>query len=172
MYNSIKKEAVCFLCIILTILVLGEAMDEVNKSVELDQDEIPESDIQFDCPHCGKHLSIDPRGAGLVIVCPDCEKHVSVPIPKGLEIEDIDATPEELSFRLMTSKTTILKLQQQISNLQQQVEELQKFKERAIAEADEAAARRRMIKTNLVYIAKLEKQIQDSISELNHKIPE
>lgn len=147
-------------------------MDEINKSVELDQDEIPESDIQFDCPHCGKHLSIDPRGAGLVIVCPDCEKHVSVPIPEGLEIEDIDATPEELSFRLMTSKTTIMKLQQQIFDLQQQVEELQKFKEQAIAEVAESDARRRMVKTNLAYIMKLEKQLEDAVAELNHKIPE
>ena len=70
-------------------------MDQKNTSIELDQDEIPESDIQFDCPYCGKHLSIDPRGAGLVIVCPDCEKHVSVPIPDGLDIEDIDATKLE-----------------------------------------------------------------------------
>lgn len=147
-------------------------MNEINKSVELDQDEIPESDIQFDCPHCGKHLSIDPRGAGLVIVCPDCEKHVSVPIPEGLDIEDIDATPEELSFRLMTSRTTITKLQQQIVALQQQVEELQKFKEQAIADAAEATARRRSFKSNLVHIAKLEKQLEEAITEINLKFPE
>lgn len=147
-------------------------MDEVNRSVELDEDEIPESDIQFDCPHCGKHLSIDPRGAGLVIVCPDCEKHVSVPIPDGLDIEDLDATPEELSFRLRTSKTTITKLQQQIFALQQQVEELQKFKEQAIAEAAESAARRKSFKANILQIAKLEKQLEEVITEINLKFPE
>lgn len=147
-------------------------MDELNKSVELDQDEIPESDIQFDCPHCGKHLSIDPRGAGLVIVCPDCEKHVSVPIPEGLDIEDLDATPEELSFRLRTSKTTITKLQQQILALQQQVEELQKFKEKAIAEAAESAIRRKSFKANILQIARLEKQLEEVITEINLKFPE
>lgn len=147
-------------------------MDEVNKSVELDQDEIPESDIQFDCPHCNKHLSIDPRGAGLVIVCPDCEKHVSVPIPEGLDIEDLDATPEELSFRLRTSKTTITKLQQQILSLQQQVEELQNFKNQAIAEAAEAANRRKSFKLSILQIAKLEKQLEEVITEINLKFPE
>lgn len=39
----------------------------------------PSQDIVFDCPHCNKSLSIDPRGAGLMIVCPDCEQQVQVP---------------------------------------------------------------------------------------------
>ena len=39
----------------------------------------PAQDIVFDCPHCNKSLSIDPRGAGLMIVCPDCEQQVQVP---------------------------------------------------------------------------------------------
>ena len=147
-------------------------MDQKNTSIELDQDEIPESDIQFDCPYCGKHLSIDPRGAGLVIVCPDCEKHVSVPIPDGLDIEDIDASPEELSFRLRTSKATITKLQQQIYALQQQVDELQKFKEKAIEEAAEAAIHRKSLKASVLQFAKLEKQFAEAIDELNHKRPE
>ena len=147
-------------------------MDQKNTSIELDQDEIPESDIQFDCPYCGKHLSIDPRGAGLVIVCPDCEKHVSVPIPDGLDIEDIDASPEELSFRLRTSKATITKLQQQIYALQQQVDELQKFKEKAIEEAAEAGIHRKSLKASVLQFAKLEKQFAEAIDELNHKLPE
>lgn len=147
-------------------------MDQKNTSIELDQDEIPESDIQFDCPYCGKHLSIDPRGAGLVIVCPDCEKHVSVPIPDGLDIEDIDASPEELSFRLRTSKATITKLQQQIYALQQQVDELQKFKEQAIADFAAVTARRRSFKSGLVHIVKLQKQLEEAIIELDQKFPE
>ena len=146
-------------------------MDKTN-SVELDFDQIPESDIQFDCPHCNKHLSIDPRGAGLVIVCPDCEKHVSVPIPEGLEIEDIDATPEELSFRLRTSKATITKLQQQILSLQQQVEELQKFKNEAIAQVEAVTAQQKTLKSNLVHITKLGKQLEEAITEINSKFSE
>lgn len=153
------------------ILKMGVYMDKTN-SVELDFDQIPESDIQFDCPHCNKHLSIDPRGAGLVIVCPDCEKHVSVPIPEGLEIEDIDATPEELSFRLRTSKATITKLQQQILSLQQQVEELQKFKNEAIAQVEAVTAQQKTLKSNLVHITKLGKQLEEAITEINSKFSE
>lgn len=153
------------------ILKMGVYMDKTN-SVELDFDQIPESDIQFDCPHCNKHLSIDPRGAGLVIVCPDCEKHVSVPIPEGLEIEDIDATPEELSFRLRTSKATIAKLQQQILSLQQQVEELQQFKDEAIAQVEAVTAQQKTLKSNLVHITKLGKQLEEAITEINSKFSE
>lgn len=147
-------------------------MNEINKSVELDSDEIPESDIQFDCPHCGKHLSIDPKGAGLVIVCPYCNNKVTVPIPDGLDIEDLDASPEELSFRLRTSKAIIAKLQQQVVELQQQIEELQVFKEKALAEAAETVARRRAFKANIMHIAKLEKQLEEAITEINLKLPD
>ena len=31
--------------------------------------EIRDTDIVFDCPHCGKNLVIDYRGAGLQINC-------------------------------------------------------------------------------------------------------
>ena len=39
------------------------------------------NDISFDCPHCGKSLAIDMRGAGLMIECPDpeCRQIVQVP---------------------------------------------------------------------------------------------
>lgn len=37
------------------------------------------NDIAFDCPHCGKSLAIDMRGAGLMIHCPECRQVVQVP---------------------------------------------------------------------------------------------
>jgi uncharacterized Zn finger protein (UPF0148 family) len=37
------------------------------------------NDIVFDCPHCGKSLAIDTRGAGLMINCPECQQDVQVP---------------------------------------------------------------------------------------------
>ena len=40
-------------------------------------------DIIFECPHCGKSLAIDPRGAGLTITCPDCRREVEVPQSAG-----------------------------------------------------------------------------------------
>lgn len=41
--------------------------------------DITPNDIVFDCPHCGKSLAIDQRGAGLVVNCPDCGQPVQVP---------------------------------------------------------------------------------------------
>jgi predicted RNA-binding Zn-ribbon protein involved in translation (DUF1610 family) len=42
---------------------------------------LSESDIVFECPHCGKSLAIDQRGAGFVVSCPDCQARVQVPGP-------------------------------------------------------------------------------------------
>ncbi|MBI5394034.1 MAG: hypothetical protein HZA91_01925 [Verrucomicrobia bacterium] len=39
------------------------------------------SDIVFDCPHCGKHLEVADRGAGLTVPCPECGKKVAIPAP-------------------------------------------------------------------------------------------
>ena len=47
--------------------------------------EVKETDIVFDCPHCGKSLAIDYRGAGLTIPCTDCGNYVEVPIPDGMD---------------------------------------------------------------------------------------
>ena len=60
--------------------------------------EVSNGDIVFDCPHCGKSLAIDPRGAGLIIACPDCSQQVQVP---GLPLEEraggeaAEGTPED-----------------------------------------------------------------------------
>lgn len=43
-----------------------------------------ETDIIFECPHCGKSMAIDERGVGLVVTCPDCKRGVQVPEKSGL----------------------------------------------------------------------------------------
>jgi len=47
--------------------------------VELDLHQVPDTDIVFECPHCGKSHAIDQRGAGLVIPCTDCRQPITVP---------------------------------------------------------------------------------------------
>ena len=37
------------------------------------------ADIRFWCPHCGKKLGVDEKGAGLTISCPDCHKSLQIP---------------------------------------------------------------------------------------------
>ena len=104
-------------------------------SRELDPDEIPETDIVFECPHCGKSLSIDPRGAGLVIRCTQCQQPVTVPIPEGMAIEDFDATPEELSLQLLHARQTVSKLQEKLAALESEVEQLRAFRDETMRRA-------------------------------------
>src|SRR6266513_3427908 len=32
------------------------------------------ADIRFNCPHCGKHLVVEQRGAGMAVNCPSCNE--------------------------------------------------------------------------------------------------
>ncbi len=36
-------------------------------------------DIQFICPQCGKHLTVDEKGAGLTVPCPECKGTITIP---------------------------------------------------------------------------------------------
>lgn len=58
-------------------------------------DSIAQEDIIFECPHCGKSLAIEPRGAGMVIVCPDCQARVQVPGTPGDPFADVAASAAE-----------------------------------------------------------------------------
>ncbi len=61
---------------------------------------ITSEDIIFDCPHCGKSLAIDSRGAGLGITCPDCHNSVQVPSPEEMENDIASDTRIEKSFEM------------------------------------------------------------------------
>lgn len=86
--------------------------------------DIKETDIVFDCPHCGKSLAIDYRGAGLTINCSDCAKDVQVPIPEGMELEDIDSTTEQQEVRIMHLRKSLTAAQERVQRLESAVEEL------------------------------------------------
>ena len=86
--------------------------------------EIKETDIVFDCPHCGKSLAIDYRGAGLTIPCTDCGKNVQVPIPEGMEITDIDSSEEEQEVRILNLRRSLTAAEQKIEQLSAEVEEM------------------------------------------------
>ena len=86
--------------------------------------EIKETDIVFDCPHCGKSLAIDYRGAGLSIPCTDCGKNVQVPIPEGMEITDIDSSEEEQEVRILNLRRSLAAAEQKIEQLSGEVEEM------------------------------------------------
>jgi len=86
--------------------------------------EIKETDIVFDCPHCGKSLAIDYRGAGLTIPCTDCGKTCEVPIPEGMEITDIDSSDEEQEMRILNLRRSLSAAEHRIDQLETEIEEL------------------------------------------------
>lgn len=95
-----------------------------------DSDQIQESDIIFDCPHCGKSLAIEYRGAGLTVPCTDCGNDVVVPIPEGLELDDIDSSPEDQEVRIMHLRRSLQNAHDRIAELENTVEDLLQRRDR------------------------------------------
>lgn len=83
--------------------------------------EIKDTDIIFDCPHCGKSLAIDYRGAGLYIPCTDCGKNVAVPIPEGMELSDIDSSEEEQEIRILHLRKSLAAAEFRIEQLEREL---------------------------------------------------
>ena len=107
---------------------------EYNEEVEVEQTEagsdgqdvqIQDTDIVFDCPHCGHNLCIDYRGAGLQITCSECEEPVLVPIPDGMKISDLDLDSGEILKQLFATRRNYQKAELQIQALKAKLVQLQ-----------------------------------------------
>lgn len=83
--------------------------------------EIRDTDIVFDCPHCGHNLAIDYRGAGLQISCVNCGESVLVPIPDGMKIDDLDIEPGEILKQLFAARRNLQRLEFRIEELEQEL---------------------------------------------------
>jgi hypothetical protein len=86
--------------------------------------EVKETDIVFDCPHCGKSLAIDYRGAGLTIPCSDCGNYVEVPIPEGMDIVDLDSSEEEQELRILNLRRALSSAELRIHRLEEELESI------------------------------------------------
>jgi len=55
-------------------------------------------DIVFDCPRCGQHLSVEERGAGILVNCPGCQEQIEIPRSTGSQPPKVPvrATPPPL----------------------------------------------------------------------------
>jgi len=84
---------------------------------ELDVDITP-SDIVFECPNCGHVIVIDYRGAGLMVSCPECNNAVEVPIPGGMNVSDLDKSPEELFGLVLQARRSLGKAEQRVAELE------------------------------------------------------
>ena len=80
--------------------------------------EIRDTDIVFDCPHCGHNLAIDYRGAGLQIECVNCGESVLVPIPDGMKIDDLDIEPGEILKQLFATRRNLQRAEARIEALE------------------------------------------------------
>lgn len=94
--------------------------EEIQEEVE-----IRDTDISFDCPHCGKNLVIDYRGAGLQINCTECGEAVLVPIPEGMELGDLDLEPGEILKQLFATRRNFQKAEMQVQQLKARLVQLQ-----------------------------------------------
>ena len=88
-----------------------EDNNEIEETAVADEDssdaQINDTDIVFDCPHCGHNLCIDYRGAGLQITCSECGEAVLVPIPDGMKIDDLDLDPGEILKQLFATRRNL-----------------------------------------------------------------
>jgi uncharacterized Zn finger protein (UPF0148 family) len=87
-------------------------------------DEVRSSDVVFDCPHCGHNLCVDFHGAGLILNCTECSKEVQVPIPEGMNVDDLDLTPEQTLSQLFQTRRALTRADKRIAELEEIVASL------------------------------------------------
>ena len=106
---------------------MADMQEEENMAFrdDVDEAEIRDTDIVFDCPHCGKNLVIDYRGAGLQINCSECGEPVLVPIPDGMELHDLDLDPGEILKQLFATRRNFQKAELEIQGLKARLVQLQ-----------------------------------------------
>jgi hypothetical protein len=95
--------------------------DEPQVTADASRNEIKDTDIVFDCPHCTKSLAIDYHGAGLTIKCSDCGNDVVVPIPEGMELDDMDRTDEDQEVRIVNLRRLLSVAEERVVQLEAQV---------------------------------------------------
>ena len=98
----------------------GAVPEEANAAAEEDA-VINDTDIVFDCPHCGHSLCIDYRGAGLQINCTECGEPALVPIPNGMNISDLDLEPGEILKQLFATRRNLQKAEAQAAEFAQKL---------------------------------------------------
>lgn len=99
-------------------------MSEKNE-VSGGEQEVRNTDISFDCPHCGMNHVVDFRAAGLQVNCKECGKSILVPIPEGMELGDLDMDSGEILQQLFASRRNFQKAELQIQELKSRLVKVQ-----------------------------------------------
>ena len=127
---------------------------------------VKETDIVFDCPFCGKSLAIDYKGAGLTIKCTDCRKMVEVPIPDGMEIEDLDRTPDEQELNILHLRKALGHAEARIESLERELEHTKDRKRKLQDYRMDAEQKLAAINEKLEVIERAAERITDSVKDL------
>ena len=98
---------------------------DVQVRENTEEADIRDTDIVFDCPHCGKNLVIDYRGAGLQISCSECGETVLAPIPDGMELNDLDLDPGEILKQLFATRRNYQKAELKVQELKARLVQMQ-----------------------------------------------
>ncbi len=107
-------------------MIENEEAEKVVETVDSDAGDaqINDTDIVFDCPHCGHNLCIDYRGAGLQINCSECGEAVLVPIPDGMKIDDLDLDPGEILKQLFATRRNLQRAEARAEALEARLSEV------------------------------------------------
>ncbi len=107
-------------------MIENEEAEKVVEAVDSDAGDaqINDTDIVFDCPHCGHNLCIDYRGAGLQINCSECGEAVLVPIPDGMKIDDLDLDPGEILKQLFATRRNLQRAEARAEALEARLSEV------------------------------------------------
>lgn len=107
-------------------MIENEETEKVVEAVDSDAGDaqINDTDIVFDCPHCGHNLCIDYRGAGLQINCSECGEAVLVPIPDGMKIDDLDLDPGEILKQLFATRRNLQRAEARAEALEARLSEV------------------------------------------------
>ena len=130
------------------------------------QTEVKDTDIIFDCPHCGKSLAIDYRGAGLTIPCTDCGNSVQVPIPEGMEISDIDSSEEEQEMQILNLRRSLAAAELRIESLEAEIAELNARREVLESGRTEQMASTAMVREKAMVVRRAAREITEVVEAL------
>ncbi len=143
--------------------------DTVEGEVPLVDDEghpISESDIVFNCPHCGHSLVIDYRGAGLIINCTECGEQVDVPIPEGMQLEDLDQSPEDQEAQIGNLRRMLAKSEDRAAGLVTELASIREERAKADTACEVLESRLEKARNTLAEILKSQEELTSRLQSL------
>ncbi len=143
-----------------------EAAEEFAEDGFDEGTEIRDTDIVFDCPHCGHNLAIDYRGAGLQINCVNCGETVLVPIPSGMKIDDLDIEPGEILKQLFATRRNLQKAELRADELDEKVQGLIESRDNLMAKLQVLAVQFAELRSLCSQQAAMQAKVSDTADKI------